>query len=161
MNESSYERFQLRSSFLKALREFYRSQKFVEIDTPILGNAASGAAAAPFVTHHNDYDNEVFLRIAPEIALKMSTVGRFEKVFEIGRNFRNEGSDPSHMQEFTVVEHYAVYRNYEDNMKFMEEMFNYIFGQLGLNPVIPIKDKQGETRDVDRSTPRDRIDYIQ
>lgn len=130
MNEESYERFQLRSKFLKALREFYRQQQFVEIDTPILGNAASGAAAAPFTTHHNDFDTDVFLRIAPEIALKMATVGRFEKVFEIGRNFRNEGSDPSHMQEFTVVEHYAVYRNYEDNMRFMEELFDYIFAEL-------------------------------
>ena len=95
-----------------------------------MGNAASGAAARPFITHHNDYDTDVFLRIAFETGLKKATVGRFEKVFEIGQDFRNEGSDPSHLQEFTQVEHYAVYRNYEDNMKFTEKMFDELFPKL-------------------------------
>jgi len=90
----------------------------------------------------------------------MATVGRFEKVFEIGKDFRNEGSDPSHIQEFTQVEHYAVYRNYEDNMRFTERMFAYLFEQLHLAKKLPIKDKEGNSKLVDRSTPRQRIDYI-
>jgi len=130
MNDESYQRFLFRSKFIKALREFYRKHDFIEIETPTLGNAASGAAAKPFITHHNDFGEDFFLRIAPETALKKATVGRFERVFEIGKNFRNEGSDPSHMQEFTAIEHYAVYRNFEDNMKFTEDMFDYIFDTL-------------------------------
>jgi lysyl-tRNA synthetase class 2 len=89
-NTDSLERMKLRSDFVRVLREFYRSQGFRELDTPILGNSASGAAATPFVTHHADMDQEMYLRIAPEIALKMATVGGLEKVFEIGKNFRNE-----------------------------------------------------------------------
>jgi lysyl-tRNA synthetase class 2 len=130
MNPESYQRFLLKSKFYQTLREFYTKEGFVEIQTNILGNAASGAAARPFVTHHHDFDTDVYLRIAFETALKKATVGRYEKVFEIGQDFRNEGSDPSHIQEFTQVEHYAVYRNYEDNMKFTEKMFDYLFEKL-------------------------------
>jgi len=130
MNPATYERFLLKSKFYQVLRNFYTQEGFVEVQTNILGNSASGAAARPFMTHHNDYDTDVYLRIAFETGLKKATVGRFEKVFEIGQDFRNEGSDPSHLQEFTQVEHYAVYRNYEDNMKFTEKMFDYLFEQL-------------------------------
>lgn len=115
----------------------------MELDTPILGNSASGAAAKPFVTHHQDFDQDMYLRIAPETALKMATVGGLEKVFEIGKDFRNEGSSPSHHQEFTAVEHYVAYRNYEDNMRFMEEMFDYLFDTLlQLSRVVEIEDKE-------------------
>jgi lysyl-tRNA synthetase class 2 len=141
MNPESYQRFLFKSRFYKALREFYYQEGFVEIQTPILDNAASGAAAKPFITHHNDYDNDVYLRIAFETSLKKSTVGRFEKVFEIGQDFRNEGSDPSHLQEFTQVEHYAVYWNYEDNMKYTEKMFDHLFEVLGLPKILKVKDK--------------------
>lgn len=90
MNEDSYQRFLFKSKFYKALRAFYHEQGFEEIVTSILGNSASGAAAKPFITHHNDFDLDVYLRIAFEPALKMATVGRYEKVFEIGKDFRNE-----------------------------------------------------------------------
>ena len=90
MNDESFDRFKFRSDFVKTLREFYWKQSFMEIETPVLGNSASGAAAQPFSTHHNDYDEDFFLRIAPETALKKATAGRFERVFEIGKNFRNE-----------------------------------------------------------------------
>ncbi|HCB51713.1 TPA: hypothetical protein DEP21_04055 [Patescibacteria group bacterium] len=90
MNPESYQRFLLKSKFYKVLRDFYTQEGFVEIQTPILDNAASGAAARPFVTHHNDFDVDVYLRIAFETSLKKATVGRFEKVFEIGQDFRNE-----------------------------------------------------------------------
>lgn len=159
MNPDTYKRFMFKSEFYKTLRDFYHQEWFTEITTPILCNAASGAAAKPFITHHNDFDTEFYLRIAFETALKKATVGRMEKVFEIGKDFRNEWSDPSHLQEFTQVEHYAVYRNYEDNMKFTEKMFDYIFDKMWLDKKINVKDKDGEIKEVDFSTPWERIDY--
>ena len=161
MNPETYARFLFKSKFYEVLRDFYRSEGFTEIQTPILDNAASGAAARPFVTHHNDFDTDVYLRIAFETSLKKATVGRFEKVFEIGQDFRNEGSDPSHVQEFTQVEHYAVYRNYEDNMRFTEKMFDYLFEKLGLEKHLKVKDKDWIEKIVDFTTPWERIDYTQ
>ena len=160
-NNASFDRFKFRSDFVKTIREFYWKNDFVEIETPILGNSASWAAAAPFITHHNDFDEDYYLRIAPETALKKATVGRFERVFEVWKNFRNEWSDPSHMQEFSVFEHYAAYWNFEDNMKFTEDMFDYIFTKLDLNREVEIKDKDGNPKMVNFSTPWQRIDYIE
>lgn len=91
--------------------------------------------------------------------MKKATVGRFEKVFEIGQDFRNEGSDPSHLQEFTQVEHYAVYRNYEDNMRFTEKMLDYIFDTMNLPRTLKVKDKEGNIKEVTFKTPFERIDY--
>lgn len=159
MNPESYKRFLFKSKFYEVLRDFYKQEGFTEIQTPILGNAASWAAAKPFITHHNDYDTDVYLRIAFETSLKKATVGRFEKVFEIGQDFRNEWSDPSHLQEFTQVEHYAVYWNYEDNMKFTENMFDYFFEKLNLPKVLKVTDKEGEIKEVDFTTPWERIDF--
>ena len=159
MNPETYKRFLFKSKFYQTLRDFYVQEGFIEVQTNILGNAASGAAARPFITHHNDFDTDVYLRIAFETGLKKTTVGRFEKVFEIGQDFRNEWSDPSHLQEFTQVEHYAVYRNYEDNMKFTEKMFDYLFDNLALPKIINVKDKEGNTKEVNFTTPRERIDY--
>lgn len=103
----------------------------------------------------------MYLRIAPEISLKMATVGGLERVFEIGKDFRNEGSSPAHHQEFTVAEHYAAYRNYEDNMRFTEQMFDYFFDHIPqLSKKVMIADKEWVKREVDFSTPRRRIDYI-
>jgi len=160
MNNESYDRFLFRSKFIKVLRDFYHLNDFIEIETPVLGNAASGAAAKPFITHHNDFDEDFYLRIAPETALKKATVGRFERVVEFARNFRNEWSDPSHMQEFSVIEHYAAWWNFEDNIRFTEKMFDYIFDKLELNREIEIKDKNWNSRIVNFSTPWKRIDYI-
>lgn len=95
------------------------------------------------MTHHNDFDTDMYLRIAPEIALKMATVGGVEKIFEIGKNFRNEGSSPSHIQEFLVVEHYAAYWNYLHNMDFTEKLFNYLFDHIPqLKRTIQVADKE-------------------
>lgn len=160
MNQESYDRFLFRSKFIKTLRDFYEKNNFIEIETPVFGNAASWAAAQPFITHHNDFDEDFFLRIAPETALKKATVGRFERVFEIGKNYRNEWSDPSHMQEFTAVEHYTAYWNFEDNMKFTQEMFDYIFDKMWLDRKVKIKDKNGNEKMVDFTTPWKKIDYI-
>lgn len=160
MDQDSYRRFIFRSEFIHLLREFYHQEGFVEITTPILWNSASWAAAKPFITYHNDFKQDMFLRIAPEVALKKATVGRFEKVFEFAINFRNEGTDPSHMQEFSVVEHYAVGWDYKDNMAFTERMFDYIFQKTWLSKIISVKDKEGNVKQIDFSTPWKRIDYI-
>ena len=160
MNEESYDRFKFRSKFVKTIRDFYEEYNFIEIETPVLWNAASWTAAAPFTTKHNDFDEEFFLRIAPETALKKATVWRFERVFEIWKNYRNEWSDPTHMQEFTAVEHYAAWWNFEDNMKFTEDMFDYIFDKMNLDRNIKIKDKEWIEKIVSFNTPFERIDYI-
>lgn len=160
MNQDTYDRFLFRSKFIKTLRDFYDENNFIEIETPVLWNAASGAAAQPFSTHHNDFNEDYFLRISPETSLKKATVGRFERVVEFTRNFRNEWSDPSHIQEFSAIEHYASWWNFEDNIRFTEDMFDYIFNKLKLNKEIEIKDKNWNPRIVNFSTPWDRIDYI-
>lgn len=160
-NRDTLDRMKLRSQFVKTLREFYWKEWFIELDTPILGNSASGAAAKPFVTHHDDFDIDMYLRIAPEIALKMATVWGLEKVFEIWKDFRNEWSDPSHHQEFLVAEHYALYRNYEDNMRFTEDMFNYLFDNIPqLNRTIKVADKSWNIKEVTFGREWERIDYI-
>ncbi|MEF2174866.1 MAG: lysine--tRNA ligase [Candidatus Absconditabacteria bacterium] len=160
-DDDAYKRFLFRSKLVKTLRDFYDENGFIEVETPVLGNAASGAAAAPFITHHNYFDHDFYLRISPETALKKTTVGRFEKIFEIARDFRNEGSDPSHLQEFTMVEHYAAFWNFEDNMQFTEKMFDYLFSKLNLDKIVKIKDKEGIEREVNFTTPWEKIDYIQ
>lgn len=160
-NRDTLERMKLRSQFLQVIRQFYRDRGFIEVETPVLWNSASGAAARPFITHHNDFDTDMYLRISPETSLKKITVGMFEKIFEVAKDFRNEGSDPSHHQEFTMIEHYAAYRNHEDNMAFTEAMFDYIFTQLpALKKVISVTDKNGVTKEVNFQTPWPRIDYI-
>ena len=161
-NRDTLERMKLRSHFTKSLRDFYHNEWFIELETPILNNAASGTAAQPFVTHHNDFDQDMFLRIAIEIPQKIATVGMLEKVFEIGKEFRNEWSDPSHIQEFTGCEHYAAYWNYEDNMIFTEKMFDYLFDNVwGLKRKVQVADKQWVTKEVNFVTPWQRIDYIE
>ncbi len=150
--KTSYDRMVFRSRFVQKLREFYYREGFIEVETPTLGNSASGALAHPFTTHHEATDSDLYLRIAPETSLKKCTVGGMEKVFEIGKSFRNEGLDPSHLPEFTSVEHYAVYWNYEDNMDFTERMFGYIIGELmDGNKKIEIINSKGEKHIVDFS----------
>lgn len=114
------ERFKKRVEIIAAIREFLDKNSFVEIDTPVLTNKACGALARPFITHHNALDIDVYLRIAPETYLKRAIAGGFERVYEFARCFRNEGLDASHLPDFTLLEYYAAYWNYEDNMNFTE-----------------------------------------
>lgn len=122
MNRETMDRFLFRSRLVRTMRAFLESEGFVEIDTPVLATKASGAAARPFISHHNALDIEVFLRIAPETYLKRAVVGGFDKVFEFARCFRNEGMDPSHLQDFTMLEYYCAYWNWADNMRFTERL---------------------------------------
>ncbi len=136
MNEDARERFLLRSKLIWEIRSFLNNHGYVEIETPILNNKASGAMAKPFKTHHNALDIDLYLRIAPETYLKRAIVGGFTKVFEFARCFRNEGMDTTHLQDFTMLEGYGAYLNYEDNMKFLQEMIQTVvanlFGKLEL-----------------------------
>ncbi len=111
-----------RSQVVRSVRERCWAAGFMEVETPILNAIASGASARPFSTHHNALDSEFFLRIAPELWLKRLVVGGFERVFELGRVFRNEGVSPRHNPEFTMLELYAAYWNYQDMMAFTEEL---------------------------------------
>lgn len=130
MNDDTKKRFLLRSNFIKLMREFLWDKGFIEVDTPVLQNTASGATARPFITHHNTYDADVYLRISPELTLKKLVVGGFTNVFEIARDFRNEGISVNHLQDFTMIEGYSAYYNYKDNMKLLKEMVIYIIGKL-------------------------------
>lgn len=118
--------FETRSRVISAMRRFLENQGYLEFETPILQPLYGGATARPFITHHNTLDRDLFLRIAVELYLKRLIVGGFERVYEIGRNFRNEGIDRSHNPEFTMMECYQAYADYNDMMKLVEEMIAYI-----------------------------------
>ncbi|HZM00903.1 MAG TPA: amino acid--tRNA ligase-related protein, partial [Planctomycetota bacterium] len=121
-NAESAERFRCRSAMVADLRRFLIDRAFLEVETPILQAIAGGATARPFVTHHNTLDMDLYLRIAPELFLKRLLVGGFERVFEIGRNFRNEGLSPRHNPEFTMLEAYWAYARARDWMAALEEL---------------------------------------
>lgn len=162
MNRDSFDRFVFRSNFVKALREFYWEEGFIELETPLLESVSSGAAAKPFVTHHNALDIELYLRIAAgELWQKMAIVGGFEKTFEVARCFRNEGMDPSHLQEFTMVEHYAAYWDYEDNMKFTERMFDSLLNKLLGTTKVKLADRDGNAVEIDFKAPWPRKKFTQ
>ncbi|MRD47712.1 lysine--tRNA ligase [Caenimonas koreensis DSM 17982] len=122
MDEEARKRFVARSKAVSAIREFMVSHGFLEVETPMLHPIPGGANAKPFVTHHNALDQPMYLRIAPELYLKRLLVGGFERVFEINRNFRNEGISVRHNPEFTMMEFYAAYWNYQDLMDFTEAL---------------------------------------
>ncbi len=130
MNQDVMERFKTRTKVIRTIRNFLDDNAFVEIDTPVLTNKASGAMARPFVTHNNALDIDVFLRIAPETYLKRAIAGGFERVYEFARSFRNEGVDASHLPDFTLLEYYAAYWNYEDNMNFTEKMIKHLLQEV-------------------------------
>ena len=129
-NEESRKVFLTRSKFLSFLRRFLEENGFLEVETPIMQNAVCGAAARPFYTHHNALDIDFNLRIAPETYLKQCVAGGFNRVYEIARCFRNEGMDTQHLQEFTQVEWYASYWNFEDNIKFYTNFIRSLFMEL-------------------------------
>ena len=122
-NEDARRVFTIRSKTIQAIREFFMRHDYMEVETPMMHSIPGGASAKPFVTHHNALDMEMYLRIAPELYLKRLVVGGFEKVFEINRNFRNEGLSTRHNPEFTMIEFYEAYRDYKYLMDFTEKLF--------------------------------------
>jgi lysyl-tRNA synthetase, class II len=124
--ERSREIFETRARIVRELRKFFDGRGYIEVETPMMHPIAGGAAARPFVTHHNTLDIDLYLRIAPELYLKRLTVGGFDRVYEINRNFRNEGISTQHNPEFTMLEFYEAYSNYRDLMDLNEQLFAQI-----------------------------------
>lgn len=156
MNESSRELFKKRSQFIKEIRNFMDEQGFMEVETPVLEHIPGGADARPFITHHNTLDIDLYLRISLELHLKRLIVGGYEKVYEIGRVFRNEGMSTQHLQEFTLMEFYWAYSDYNDLMDLTEKLYTTVmqkvFGTVKF-------EYQGEV--LDFTAPWPRIDYRQ
>ena len=137
MNPEVRDVFVKRSLIIRELRNFLDNKGYLEVETPVLHNIAGGAAARPFITHHNSLNIDMYLRIALELHLKRLIVGGFDKVYEIGRVFRNEGMDTKHNPEFTMLEFYQAYSNYEDIMNLTEEMLRYVAQKvLGTTTVV-------------------------
>ena len=126
VNEESREVFLARSKIISETRNYFDSSGFIEVETPMMHPIPGGAAAKPFVTHHNALGMDLYLRIAPELYLKRLVVGGFEKVYEINRNFRNEGLSTKHNPEFTMLEFYTAYEDYEFQMDFVEALINHL-----------------------------------
>ena len=141
-DDEEKQKFLFRSAFIRELRTYLNNLGYIEIETPILTNKASGASAKPFITHHNALDIDAYLRIAPETYLKRAIVGGFTKVFEIARCFRNEGMDNSHLQDFTMIEGYGAYLNYKDNMVLLRNMLQTIIQKLFGTLKIKVGDKE-------------------
>jgi lysyl-tRNA synthetase class 2 len=129
-NSDTMDIFVKRTKIIKAIREFLDKKRFIEVETPILQIIPGGADAKPFVTHHNALDIDLYMRIAPELYLKRLIIGGFERVYELNRNFRNEGMDREHNPEFTMLETYAAYWDYNDVMDFVEDMIKYIIDNI-------------------------------
>jgi lysyl-tRNA synthetase class 2 len=123
VNADVREVFEKRSRVIRLLRRFFEERDFLEVETPMMQSIPGGAAARPFITHHNTLDMELYLRVAPELFLKRLLVGGFEKVFELNRNFRNEGTSVRHNPEFTMLEFYQAYATFDDLMQLTEELF--------------------------------------
>lgn len=154
-NEDSFDRFKLRSKVVREIRNFFHAKNFDEVETAILQPQAGGAMAKTFSSYHNDLDHEFVLRISLELDLKRAIAWGFQRVFEIGKNFRNEWTDPSHLQEFTMCEWYASYLDLDTNKTWTEELFHHIAKTCLPSPVVQVMNKQEELVDVDLSKPFD------
>jgi lysyl-tRNA synthetase class 2 len=126
VNEDSRSVFKIRSRIIRFIRHYFEELGFMEVETPMMQVIPGGATARPFITHHNALDQDMYLRVAPELYLKRLVVGGFEKVFELNRNFRNEGLSTRHNPEFTMLEFYQAYARYDDLMDLTEDLFRSI-----------------------------------
>lgn len=154
MNREVKETFVERSRIVSFVRKFFEENGYLEVETPMMHPLAGGATARPFVTHHNALGEDKFLRIAPELYLKRLVVGGFEAVFEINRNFRNEGMDHTHNPEFTMIEFYRAYKDFNYLMALSEELITKLLDYLGK----PTKLEYGEL-EIDFSAPFQKISY--
>lgn len=152
VNEDTRRVFQIRSKLIAEIRKFLTEKSYVEVETPMMQPIAGGATARPFITHHNTLDMDLYLRIAPELYLKRLVVGGFERVFEINRNFRNEGISTRHNPEFTMLEFYQAYATYHDLIDLTENLFKTLAKNvLGKEQIV----YQGQT--IDFSKPFERL----
>ena len=171
-NPDSLDIFKKRSQIVSSIRDFFIKNNYLEVETPMMHSVLGGAAAKPFTTHHNALDMDLYLRIAPELYLKRLVVGGLEKVFEINRNFRNEGLSTKHNPEFTMLEYYSAYADFNDQMAFIEDLFKALTEQvLGSSKIdqngvsydfsqpfkkISLKDAVSEKLSVDSSSLEER-----
>lgn len=161
VDPSVFNRFTTRSRIIKYIREFFDTKDFLEIETPILQNQAGGAMAKTFNTHHNDYDMDMVLRISLELEHKMMMVAGYNRVYEIGKNFRNEGSDPTHIQEFTMMEWYAAYETLETNMQWTEDLIRGIARDIIGKVNFFVIDKQNEKHEVNLNNAWPRVTFAE
>lgn len=152
MNPESRQVFEMRSKIISSFRKYLDNRSFLEVETPSLQPIYGGAAAYPFSTHHRALDMKLFLKISPELYLKRLIVGGFEKVYEIGKNFRNEGIDRSHNPEFTMLEYYEAYTDYEYQMKQFEDIIAFVAKEVTGGTVVTYDDKE-----LDLTPPWDRL----
>ena len=129
-NKGSWDTFNDRFKIIKAVRNYFDNLGFIEVETPMMQKIPGGATAKPFITHHNALDMDLYMRIAPELYLKRLIVGGFEKIYEINRNFRNEGVSSKHNPEFTMIEFYQTYCNYSDMMNITEDLLRYVVNKV-------------------------------
>jgi len=135
-NENTRKIFYTRAKIITLIRQFLDKNNFLELETPVIQSMPGGALAKPFKTYHNAYRMDLFLRIAPELPLKISTIGGFDRIYELGRNFRNEGIDRLHSPEFTMLEVYQTYADYNDMLKLCKEIISFVIKELGLQEEI-------------------------
>lgn len=159
-NPGARRTFDLRARAVRYVRRFLDDRGYIEVETPILAADAGGASAARFATHHNDLDTTLYLRVAPELYLKQLVVGGLERVYEIGRNFRNEGMDTTHNPEFTMAEWYEAYADYEDMMRHVERLLSGMVRELTGGHVLRRVGSDGAERRVDFTPPFRRVSMV-
>jgi len=164
LNNATRQKFITRSRIVTYLRRFMDSRGFIEVETPMMNMIAGGATAKPFVTHHNELDMDLYMRVAPELFLKMLTVGGLEKVYEIGRQFRNEGIDLTHNPEFTTCEFYWAYADMYDLMTLTEELVSGMVKDITGGYIVkyhPDANDPAKEMEINFEAPWKRIDMIE
>lgn len=156
MNDDSREIFQKRCRIISAVRHYFEQHNFLEVETPMLQTIMGGANARPFITHHNTLDMDLYLRIAPELFLKRLVVGGFDRVFEIGRNFRNEGIDKKHNPEFTALEAYQAYADYNDMAELIPDLIRFVCREVNGSEILNVNGVE-----IDLSKPFERKSIVE
>lgn len=159
-NDRSREVLWKRSKMVRFIRDFFHERRFLEVETPMMHAIAGGATALPFITHHNDLDMDMFMRVAPELFLKMMIVGQFGKVFELGKNFRNEGIDLTHNPEFTSCEFYWAYADVYDVLQLTEELVSSLVFHMTGSYETTFHTQTGEVYEVNWKAPWRRIEML-
>lgn len=162
INPQNKKTFQTRAKILSYLRKYFTERDFVEVETPMMNQIAGGATARPFITHHNELDIDLFMRIAPELYLKMLIVGGMDRVFEIGKNFRNEGIDLTHNPEFTAMEFYMAYADYHDLQDLTEHLLSNLVKEItGDYKIKYHPDGDEKEIEIDFSPPWKRLSFVE